>query len=35
MDRFTLADEVLTPDSSRFWAADSWVPGWPEHSLDK
>jgi phosphoribosylaminoimidazole-succinocarboxamide synthase len=30
-----LADEVLTPDSSRFWPADSWVPGQPQHSLDK
>jgi len=30
-----LADEVLTPDSSRFWPADSWVPGRPQHSLDK
>ena len=29
------ADEVLTPDSSRFWPADSWVPGRPQHSLDK
>jgi len=31
----TLADEVLTPDSSRFWPADSWEPGRPQHSLDK
>ena len=30
-----LADEVLTPDSSRFWPADSWTPGQPQHSLDK
>jgi len=30
-----LADEVLTPDSSRFWAADQWQPGQPQHSLDK
>ena len=30
-----LADEVLTPDSSRFWPADSWTPGRPQHSLDK
>jgi phosphoribosylaminoimidazole-succinocarboxamide synthase len=30
-----LADEVLTPDSSRFWPADSWEPGRPQHSLDK
>ncbi|MGO9779879.1 MAG: phosphoribosylaminoimidazolesuccinocarboxamide synthase, partial [Streptosporangiaceae bacterium] len=27
-----LADEVLTPDSSRFWPADSWLPGRPQHS---
>jgi phosphoribosylaminoimidazole-succinocarboxamide synthase len=26
---------VLTPDSSRFWPADSWTPGRPQHSLDK
>ncbi len=30
-----LADEVLTPDSSRFWPADSWTPGRSQHSLDK
>jgi phosphoribosylaminoimidazole-succinocarboxamide synthase len=30
-----LADEVLTPDSSRFWLADEWEPGRPQHSLDK
>ncbi|GLY74528.1 phosphoribosylaminoimidazolesuccinocarboxamide synthase [Actinoallomurus iriomotensis] len=30
-----LADEVLTPDSSRFWPADSWEPGRAQHSLDK
>jgi phosphoribosylaminoimidazole-succinocarboxamide synthase len=30
-----LADEVLTPDSSRFWPADQWQPGQPQHSLDK
>ncbi|WP_395110913.1 phosphoribosylaminoimidazolesuccinocarboxamide synthase [Actinomadura sp. SCN-SB] len=30
-----LADEVLTPDSSRFWPADEWRPGRPQHSLDK
>jgi phosphoribosylaminoimidazole-succinocarboxamide synthase len=30
-----LADEVLTPDSSRFWAADSWAPGGPQPSYDK
>ncbi len=31
----TLADEVLTPDSSRFWPAAEWRPGRPQHSLDK
>ena len=30
-----LADEVLTPDSSRFWPAAEWQPGQPQHSLDK
>jgi phosphoribosylaminoimidazole-succinocarboxamide synthase len=30
-----LADEVLTPDSSRFWPADSYQPGRPQHSFDK
>ena len=30
-----LADEVLTPDSSRFWPADEWAPGRGQHSLDK
>jgi phosphoribosylaminoimidazole-succinocarboxamide synthase len=30
-----LADEVLTPDSSRFWPADSWVPGRVQFSFDK
>ena len=30
-----LADEVLTPDSSRFWPADSYSPGHPQHSFDK
>jgi phosphoribosylaminoimidazole-succinocarboxamide synthase len=30
-----LADEVLTPDSSRFWPADSWKPGGPQPSYDK
>jgi phosphoribosylaminoimidazole-succinocarboxamide synthase len=30
-----LADEVLTPDSSRFWPADSWLPGRPQLSFDK
>lgn len=30
-----LADEVLTPDSSRFWDAESWRPGGPLPSFDK
>ncbi|MBI4168946.1 MAG: phosphoribosylaminoimidazolesuccinocarboxamide synthase [Acidobacteria bacterium] len=30
-----LADEVLTPDSSRFWPAESYRPGGPQPSLDK
>ena len=31
----TLADEVLTPDSSRYWSADTWKPGGPQPSFDK
>ncbi|CAL9508979.1 phosphoribosylaminoimidazolesuccinocarboxamide synthase [Streptomyces albus] len=31
----TLADEVLTPDSSRFWPADTWQPGRAQPSFDK
>ena len=30
-----LADEVLTPDSSRFWPAETWHPGGPQPSYDK
>ena len=30
-----LADEVLTPDSSRFWPADQWQPGRSQPALDK
>jgi phosphoribosylaminoimidazole-succinocarboxamide synthase len=30
-----LGDEVLTPDSSRFWPAASWAPGGPQASYDK
>jgi phosphoribosylaminoimidazole-succinocarboxamide synthase len=30
-----LADEVLTPDSSRFWEAATWSPGGPQPSYDK
>ena len=31
----TLADEVLTPDSSRFWPADKYEPGRAQASYDK
>ena len=31
----TLADEALTPDSSRFWAAEDYAPGRPQASFDK
>jgi phosphoribosylaminoimidazole-succinocarboxamide synthase len=31
----TLADEVLTPDSSRFWDATAWKPGGAQPSFDK
>jgi len=31
----TLADEVLTPDSSRFWPADKYAPGRAQDSYDK
>ncbi|MCU4747627.1 MULTISPECIES: phosphoribosylaminoimidazolesuccinocarboxamide synthase [Streptomyces] len=30
-----LADEVLTPDSSRFWRKDEWEPGRPQKAYDK
>jgi len=33
--RLLLADEVLTPDSSRFWPAAQWQPGRPQLSFDK
>jgi phosphoribosylaminoimidazole-succinocarboxamide synthase len=33
--KITLADEVLTPDSSRFWPADTYMPGGPQLSYDK
>ena len=33
--RTVLGDEVLTPDSSRFWPAASWAPGGPQPSYDK
>src|SRR5690606_20170013 len=34
-DGLVLADEVLTPDSSRFWPADLWEPDHPQPSYDK
>jgi phosphoribosylaminoimidazole-succinocarboxamide synthase len=34
-ERVTLIDEVLTPDSSRFWPADSYAPGRAQQSFDK
>ena len=34
-DRLVLIDEALTPDSSRFWPADSWRPGISPPSFDK
>ncbi|HEX8497368.1 MAG TPA: phosphoribosylaminoimidazolesuccinocarboxamide synthase, partial [Actinomycetales bacterium] len=33
--RTVLGDEVLTPDSSRFWPASTWSPGGPQPSYDK
>jgi phosphoribosylaminoimidazole-succinocarboxamide synthase len=33
--KITLADEVLTPDSSRFWPADKYRPGQSQESFDK
>ena len=34
-NRVILIDEVLTPDSSRFWPAESWTPGRSQESFDK
>ncbi|MGW2226009.1 phosphoribosylaminoimidazolesuccinocarboxamide synthase [Streptomyces formicae] len=34
-EHLILADEVLTPDSSRFWPADLWEPGHAQPSYDK
>lgn len=34
-DNLILIDEVLTPDSSRFWPADKYVPGRTQESFDK
>jgi phosphoribosylaminoimidazole-succinocarboxamide synthase len=33
--KITLADEVLTPDSSRYWPADTYQPGKAQPSFDK
>ena len=35
LGQIVLGDEVLTPDSSRFWPASSWAPGGPQASYDK
>ncbi len=34
-DHLVLGDEALTPDSSRFWPADTYEPGRPQDSFDK
>lgn len=34
-DKLIIADEVLTPDSSRYWPADAWTPGQAQESFDK
>ena len=34
-DRLILIDEVLTPDSSRFWPMSDYSPGGPQQSFDK
>jgi phosphoribosylaminoimidazole-succinocarboxamide synthase len=34
-DQLVLADEVLTPDSSRYWPAGRYAPGGPQPSFDK
>ncbi|MGH3823270.1 MAG: phosphoribosylaminoimidazolesuccinocarboxamide synthase [Pseudonocardiaceae bacterium] len=33
--QLTLGDEAVTSDSSRFWLAEKWRPGEPQHALDK
>jgi phosphoribosylaminoimidazole-succinocarboxamide synthase len=33
--KLILIDELLTPDSSRFWPADDYQPGRPQHAFDK
>ncbi len=35
LEDVVLVDEVLTPDSSRFWDAATWTPGGPQPSFDK
>jgi len=35
VSRLVLADEALTPDSSRFWPVDGYAPGGPQPSFDK
>lgn len=34
-DQLILVDEALTPDSSRYWPLDGYVPGGPQPSFDK
>jgi phosphoribosylaminoimidazole-succinocarboxamide synthase len=34
-ERLILIDELLTPDSSRFWPKDEYQPGGPQKSFDK
>jgi phosphoribosylaminoimidazole-succinocarboxamide synthase len=34
-DQIILADEVLTPDSSRYWPSETYNPGGPQPSFDK
>ena len=34
-DEMVIVDELLTPDSSRFWSAKEYKPGGPQPSLDK
>jgi phosphoribosylaminoimidazole-succinocarboxamide synthase len=34
-DRIILIDEILTPDSSRFWPRETYQPGGPQNSFDK
>ncbi|MHC4458837.1 MAG: phosphoribosylaminoimidazolesuccinocarboxamide synthase [Planctomycetota bacterium] len=34
-DEIILIDEILTPDSSRFWPKETYVPGGPQKSFDK